>query len=76
MARKNNFDTITNLLENEVVAHNQQSLEAAQKYDYANALHSQIIASTFSRALSMINACKPKGKEVKYDNNILKGKGG
>ena len=62
MARKNNLETITNLLENEVVTYGRQALEAAQKYDYANALHSQIIASTFSRALSMINACKPKVK--------------
>ena len=69
MARKNNFETIANLIKNEMMAYTQQAVEASQRGDYGNAFVAQISSSVFSRALSMVNACNPNAFSPKIKQN-------
>ena len=68
MARKNSLDTVTNLLKMEIESNRKAAIEMALKYDYSNALVAHINANVYSRALAMIDACKPKGKTDGTEN--------
>ena len=62
MARKNNIDMIAKLIESEIEMGKEQTLEAAKRYDYNEALKWQKYTDGLIRSLLFCSACKPKGK--------------